>query len=205
MGCCVFVDQMSIRSGLVIKPDQSNATLRDHLRSRTRHAHDILDKAMSSECWTTPVGYARFLNAQYIARISFERWAERACPADLRPPLQSRLLQADMRELMVKETVPSQEFALPDSASALGAVWALAGSSLGNAVILRSLSAEPTCAHLPTRFLSDNSMHEFWKALLPNLNQAYRPQSVEAACNGALAVFSHFLDCVRSLDQRIAA
>ena len=160
---------------------------------------------MSSESWTTPAGYARFLQAQYLSRLAFERWAKRACPADLRPPVQSHLLKADMRELMITEAVPSQVFALPGSASALGAVWALAGSSLGKAVILRSLSAEPTCAHLPTRFLSDNSMHKFWKALLPNLNQAYQPQSVEAACNGALAVFSHFLDCVRSLDQRIAA
>lgn len=155
--------------------------------------------------WTTRDGYVRFLQTQLAARLPIEDWASVNCEAALRPPPHSYLMQEDLAELSAKPAAPVSEFALAEGASQLGAVWALAGSSLGNAAILRDVQMAAGDNSWPVRFLSDTAMHTFWKGLLPQLEAQASADAIDAACEGALAVFDHFLKAVRSLQMREAA
>ncbi len=148
---------------------------------------------MSQTGWTDPAGYAHFLRVQHAARAPIERWMSEHCPAELQPPIQAHLLEADLADMKVSVLAPINGFDLPGVADPLGTVWALAGSSLGNAMIQRQVSGSPACAHLPQRFLCDTAMHGFWKSLLPKLNLPASDDAVAASVEGAVAVFDHFL------------
>lgn len=190
------------RSGRRIPATRKPASLRDHLRARTRHAHDMLDAAMSEGELASPAGYARFLVIQHAARVPIERWIAENAQAVLRAPAQAHLAEADLSELDVQTFAHRQSFEPQEDADPLGIIWALAGSSLGNAMILQSIQRSHESALLPLRFLSDTSMHSFWKSLLPALNEQVSPAMIDAACAGALLVFEHFAQTIRAVDAQ---
>lgn len=160
---------------------------------------------MSSVGWSDPASYAKFLKLQYAARVPVESWIEGACPPALQPPKQSHLIAEDLAALDHPSLKPEREFSLPPDADPLGAVWALAGSSLGNAVILRSVTEAHAGQSLPLRFLSDTSMHAFWKQMLPALDAEIVDAAALAARAGAIAVFEHFHNTILSAGVRQAA
>ena len=101
--------------------------------------------------------------------------------------------------------MPAGTFSLGKDSEPLGVVWALAGSSLGNAMILKSLVQSTYAASFPTAFLSDTSMHGFWKSLLPTLRQVPGEAMSDAACDAAVAVFDHFQRTAQACQERLAA
>lgn len=68
----------------------------------------------------------------------------------------------------------------------------LAGSSLGNRAILaeiRRKAARKAWAPWPSRFLSDEAMLQFWKALRPELENSADVETIEVAIKAADLVF----------------
>lgn len=184
---------------------QNRICLREQLRTRTRHAHARLDGAMSGLGWDSRAGYAHFLQVQHAARLPIERWIAEACPAELRPPAQAHLLKEDIAALGAAILPPAGAFTLANGLKPIGAVWALAGSSLGNAMILRSLMQNCEPASFPAAFLSDTAMHDFWKGLLPELKRTPDQAFADASCKAALATFDHFQRTAEACQQRLAA
>ncbi|WP_394729983.1 biliverdin-producing heme oxygenase [Altererythrobacter sp. GH1-8] len=160
---------------------------------------------MSTFGWDTRAGYARFLQVQHAARLPIERWIAQKCPKNLQTPAQAELLEADIAALGLTIFTPPRAFKLAAGAEPTGAVWALAGSSLGNAMMLKSLMQGADAASLPTAFLSDTSMHAFWRSLLPALMRVPDQALADASCEGAQAVFDHFLRTAQAFQQRLAA
>ncbi|NVE95671.1 biliverdin-producing heme oxygenase [Altererythrobacter lutimaris] len=192
-------------SGRTISYQQTQTKLRDILRASTRAAHDRLDAVMSHGGWTSAAGYTQFLQVQHAARAPIELWIAERCPTEFQPPRQSHLLEQDLAAMEASAAAPIGTFDLPQGADPLGAVWALAGSSLGNAMIQRQVAASSSCAHLPQSFLTDQSMHRFWKSLLPVLNSTCSREKAQASCRGANAVFAHFLRAAETSQLEAAA
>jgi heme oxygenase len=122
------------------QPDES---LRTHLRAATMAAHDLLDHAMQAASgWQTCEDYARFLALQYAARLPLEAWLAEHAPADLAPPLQTPLLARDLATLGADLPPHGPAFtdAAPRPGQALGTVWVLAGSALGNKAIAKQVT-----------------------------------------------------------------
>ncbi|XUU61131.1 biliverdin-producing heme oxygenase [Erythrobacter sp. HA6-11] len=160
---------------------------------------------MSHSGWTSAAGYTQFLQVQLAARAPIEHWFAEDCPEELQPPRQTHLIKQDLNAMKAAMAPSIGTFDLPQGADPLGAVWALAGSSLGNAMIQRQVASSIACAHLPQSFLSDQSMHRFWKDLLPLLNATYSNEKAQAACQGANAVFAHFLRAAETSQLEAAA
>lgn len=184
----------------------SLSNMRRHLRKQTRPAHDALDALMRDDGWHTAERYGEFLLCQYAARRPLDDWAQRHLPAAQRPPEQTSLLRADLDALgmsdqigavdhLVAEMAQSQ-FDLPRAALPLGLAWALAGSSLGNKAILGELRGSEA-QNWPRAFLTDPAMSEFWRALLPQLDEANTQGDYDAAALAANHVFAHFARMVK--------
>ena len=172
--------------------------LRTGLRDATRQGHDALDLSMRDTGWRDRASYGRFLQMQHAARAPIEKWAGRACPAELSPPPQTRLIEDDLAELGIAPVAPPYEFELPENADPIGLAWAIAGSSLGNRAILHDISKSAE-EDLPTRFLADESMTSFWNSLRPALGEFVSDQEKAAATLAALAVFDHFRATVNAI------
>ncbi|MFM7349608.1 MAG: biliverdin-producing heme oxygenase [Erythrobacter sp.] len=181
----------------------SGDSLRGHLRTATMAAHDLLDHAMQAASgWQTRGDYARFLALQHAARVPLEAWLAEHAPADLVPPLQTPLLEADLAALGTALPPSSPPFAPPhtpstppnfvESGAILGAAWVLAGSALGNRAIARQV-ARIGGGQWPAAFLDDGAMMAFWQSLRTRIERpADRAEAAGATC-GAEAVFAHFL------------
>lgn len=181
----------------------AKATLRDHLRSATMAAHDLLDHAMQAASgWQTRSDYARFLALQHAARAPLETWLADHAPADLTPPVQTPLLAADLAALGMglppacapfdpRQTALDPSGTTPTGA-ALGTAWVLAGSALGNRAIARQVARIGGGAW-PATFLEDAAMMAFWQALRARIDQPAAPDEAAGAAHAAEAVFAHFL------------
>lgn len=178
------------------------ASLRQQMRAATAPLHDALDAAMGPLGMADGPDYARFLQIQHSARLPIESWLQSRCnPADL-PPVQSALLEQDLRELG-HAPAPPAPFSPSAKADVLGAIWVLAGSSLGNRVILkRRREAGFVSAN---RFLADEAMPAFFNRLRPRLDQGVGPQDAAPAIASAHCVFETFLTLVQRAPVRVAA
>ena len=170
--------------------------MRDTLRRTTAAAHDRLDTAMRREAgWSDRADYARFLSLQYAARLPVERWLERHSRANLSPPAQTPLLADDLAEMGYSPPQPAREFLLKDASefSVLGVAWVLAGSALGNRVILKDITrAAGTADPWPHAFLGDAGMLAFWGGLRAKIERPVSPDVTSAAIFAANATFDYF-------------
>ena len=176
--------------------------LRASLRDATTRAHDLLDNSMRAAAgWQTRADYARFLKLQYTARLPIEGWlARHAEPSDLPPP-QCPLIAQDLLELGERVPLCLTSFAAASvdeitQSDVLGTAWVLAGSSLGNRAIhaeVRRIAKAAGETDWPARFLANDDMLQFWRALRPRIERPADAQEMERATLAAAAVFEHFL------------
>lgn len=176
------------------------ACLRDALRCATRALHDSLDLALSP--LASGIGYPRFLALQYAARTPIERWFA-GSGSSLALPVQTPLIFADMVELRAAKPALATDFQPADQREDIGIAWALAGSSLGNKLMLKR--RKDFDGGVATRFLADGAMLQFWMELLPRLEAPADAQATELAVAGATRVFDHFLAVAQADERRLAA
>lgn len=183
--------------------DKNDGSLRMILRRETTDMHSRLDGAMGSSDLTCPKNYAAFLQIQYAAREPIEAWADRHIEADIRPPSQCGLLQADLAALGMKVDETGFPFtAVRSDGASLGIAWALGGSSLGNRMMLSQIAGRVT-ANWPVAFLSDPKMQSYWKQLRPLLDQLFPCDVEQGAVTAARSVFTHFLTVHNSLTAQV--
>lgn len=175
-------------------------SLREVMRRSTRDLHDALDSLLA------PLAdgdrYVGFLAVQYAARMPIEAWFDRESEI-LQPPSQTRILADDLEVLGADLPVPQARFLPRSNAEAIGIAWVLAGSSLGNKVILRRRRAYD--GGRATSFLSNNAMPRFWDELRPRLERQSDEWHEEQAVSGARRTFDHFLSSAAGMAPRLAA
>ena len=165
--------------------------LRKYLRTATSAKHDALDATVEPGDLSVRETYVEFLSRQLIARRPVERWLSEHA-ADLpAPPATSRLIENDLEKLGADIPGTRHDFDPPAGADAIGLAWAIAGSQLGNRMMLKALRDRG--ADLPVAFLSDEAMTQYWKTLRPQIETGVSPEDAERAALGANAVFDHFL------------
>ena len=144
-------------------------TLRDYLRQEPEADHRKIDTAFGQLDLTKPNDLAHFLRAHFLALSLLEPFLRNA--AEL-PPMDSRLhlIQADLVILGDRcPELPAREVA---ALHPLGAAYVVAGSSLGQRVLRRhwARSGDPDVRQAG-RFLGDDSLTPYWKALQSELAQ----------------------------------
>lgn len=153
----------------------------------------MLDQSVrSASGWSNRADYIDFLALQHSARAPVEAWLSQSVAEAERPPHQASLIAQDLKELGAPVPSEVSDFVLPDGASALGAAWVLAGSSLGNRSILREVKRAGG-AQWPTAFLGDSAMLTFWNRLRERIERPASGSEVASASRGAMAVFNHFI------------
>ena len=165
--------------------------LRAMFRAATQDDHQALDSALGSLDLANREDYVRFLRVQAAARRGVEHWLARHAPPQWLPPQQVFLIERDLEALDSDDRGGAPDFAIeavaPDAW--LGVAWVLAGSSLGNRLMERDLTARAP-ADWPMAFLRDEAMPAYFKALRPLLGGTERSVTGELA---ASAVFAHFM------------
>ena len=176
-------------------------TIRHCLRVATRDLHDRLDHSVAAHGIGEPIGYGRFLAFQYAARLPVEAWFD-AREGIGAPPRQTGMIAADLAEL--GQSVPTPHSGdLDPAADALAVAWVVAGSSLGNrAMLAQQRRAGVT---LPTRFLADESMTEYWHSLRPRLQTSATTVDIDHMIASARAVFALFASRVDGAKEALAA
>lgn len=169
--------------------DGVGRTIREYLKAGTSAEHDQLDRRLGTLVSGTASDYIAFLDIQYRARLGIEQWLVREC-ADTAPPPQTGLIARDLAELDHPIPTDAPAFAPPADAVPLGVCWVLAGSALGNRMILARMAK--AAVQRPTAFLSDRRMGEYWRSLLPVLGRSAAAAEAEALLGGARASFKHF-------------
>lgn len=164
-------------------------TIRDLLREGTAGAHAQLDDGMGALITGRRADYAKFLTMQYSARRGIEAWLEKH-EGDAAPPPQTVLIAEDLRTLDHVPPSDTPDFSPPENSLPLGVCWVLAGSSLGNRMILSRLTKIDET--WPVHFLSDAAMHAYWRNLLPQLQATTDAASAGSMLAGAQATFAHF-------------
>ncbi|EAQ28961.1 hypothetical protein NAP1_15218 [Erythrobacter sp. NAP1] len=175
------------------------------MRRETARLHDQLDMTMHEVAgWKSRADYARFLSLQYAARRPVEAWLDHHAPIECLAPAQTPRIAEDLAALGHDLPPPATSFAISSSqddaslaASALGAAWVLAGSSLGNRAILGEMRKSGSdAASWPHAFLGDEDMLTFWKSLRRQIERPADLAEVQAASAAAKSVFDHFLRIV---------
>ena len=183
---------------------EKSEALRHYLRRATAAQHDVLDNGAGVPDFTDARAHAAFLLRQLAARQPIEAWAALHCPADITPPPTVPALLADLDALGVSPDVQSEEFRMPADAELLGLAWALAGSHLGNRMMLKTLLE--TAPSAPHAFFADTDMIAFWQRLRPRLETEAAPDFARRAAAAADAVFARFIQAFGlSADGRMAA
>ncbi|MBL4792498.1 biliverdin-producing heme oxygenase [Citromicrobium bathyomarinum] len=164
--------------------------LRARLRAATQDDHHSLDEALGRLDLADRGEYACFLRVQLQARRGVEQWLASVCPPEWLPPSQDALLESDLSALGHESGEAHAAFAFDDEGPVawLGAAWVLAGSSLGNTMMERDLSARAP-ADWPMAFLRDTAMPAYFRALRPLLATTDINPGAERT---ASAVFAHF-------------
>ncbi|TMM46131.1 biliverdin-producing heme oxygenase [Qipengyuania marisflavi] len=160
------------------------------MRQETRAAHDALDAGLGAFAIGGDGDFGAFLRVQYAARLPIENWLAVQDSGAITPPPQTHLIAADLAELNLAAPPDFGAFPLQHSGALTGVAWTLAGSSLGNRAMLaqrRKLGLNGA-----DRFLSDDAMPQFWKALRPTLDTIASPEAAHHAVTGANAVFALF-------------
>ncbi len=179
----------------------ADETVRQFLRRSTLDAHEALDRDLGSLDLTDRGAYTVFLRRQYAARAPIEAWVHANALAALTPPDQTPLIARDLQALGASCPPFGGEFRAPSN-GAIGVAWALAGSSLGNRTMLRRI--ERAGASLPTTFLANRDMPEYFARLRPRLETAAASETaLTAARDAALAVFAFFADVAPKADRTL--
>ena len=173
------------------------------------HLHDRLDARIGALDLRDDSEYARFLTVQRLAREPMEAFlAERPLNGIAHPPLQTPLIEADLDAL---DPQPARRTSAPcrfepsidkDSQGAvLGVIWVLAGSAMGNSMMMRQLRRTPAATERPYRFLSDRAMPAYWQDVRPILEEPASLTRRNAATEAAEAVFAYFLSVADDCDR----
>ena len=178
--------------------------LREQLRQATALTHSRMDEAVGQWPLSSNRDYAAFLMAQIDARSRLDAAFRRQPPAMIEaPPAQTSLIAHDLGELGFAAPTVSRDFSLDDPYAALGAAWAMSGSSLGNRTLLvRRHKAGLSGAE---RFLSDSCLPSYFRELLSVLARPHRPEEVAAAVTGAEAAFNIFEEAFAQPHMEAAA
>jgi heme oxygenase len=178
--------------------------LRQHLRDATAAKHDRLDAEMGPLAMGGTAQFIRFLQIQHSARVCVEEWLyDDACALSGALPNQAPLIESDLAALGAKP-LPKAFINVPQRAHILGAMWAMAGSSLGNQMILAHRRKAGLLT--PSLFLADPAMSSFFKRLRPSLDVPCPPANAESVIEAADAVFDAFGDaCARYCSSEPAA
>lgn len=174
-------------------------SLRDRLRDATAPLHETLDKTVSPLALGDRDDYARFLSFQYAARQPIEAWID-GLDIECAPPAMCGLIAEDLEELGNECPPALTDFEVPSDSDELGLLWVLAGSSLGNRMILSKRGHT-----IGTRFLADTAMVDYWKGLRPRLEASANPAEADRAVSAAKHAFHHFIGLAPSFGQREAA
>lgn len=182
------------------------ATLRDVLRAATGSDHTMLDRSMAGLHLADRADLVRFLGIHLAARAGIESWlAENAAPGWI-PPTQTGLIAQDLVALgSLPGAFPAPRFEPTVKADWLGPAYVVAGSHLGNRLLLAQAGdALPADAR---RFLSGSAMQDYWRRLRTLLAGMPGPDGGLHSVVGAKATFSHFFRCVALFGQpkRVAA
>ena len=171
--------------------NRETVQLRNYLREATAEKHDVLDRSVAQGSLTDRDRYTAFLQRQYLARRPIELWFAEGRDEFAPPPPTAQLIAADLDSLCAPVPAAAEDFVMPCGADALGAAWAIAGSQLGNRAMLGAL--RKAGADLPTAFLGDMAMTDYWKSLRPRLEVEVQRDTADRAVLAADAVFAHFL------------
>lgn len=176
-----------------ISPDR--ATLRDILRAATGTDHTVLDQSMAGLRLAEPGDLVRFLGIHLAARAGIEGWLERNALPGWVPPVQTTPIAQDLMALGgLPSAFPAPRFDPGAAADWRGVAYVIAGSHLGNRLLLAQAGAAlPDDAR---RFLAGNAMQDYWRRLRSLLAGMPGPDGGESAISGAKATFGHFARCV---------
>ncbi|MDG6077956.1 hypothetical protein E3U23_01930 [Erythrobacter litoralis] len=164
--------------------------LRDALRRHTREEHDRLDATLGDLPVRNDAQYTRFLRIQYRARKPIEAWFERLDDdAIAAPPPQCGLIAEDLRVLDIPTPNVQAPFEL-DKSGWIGAAWVLAGSSLGNRMLLKQRRRRDLDG--PVGFLASEDMAAYFHKMLSFLQKSHSSEHQQNAIEGAKAVFARF-------------
>jgi len=162
----------------------------------------MLDTSMRpASDWRSPADYARFLNAQYAARVSVELWLSMFATPGLKPPEQTPFIAHDLAQLgkPIPAAGPRFDMDFAGDATTMGVAWVLAGSSLGNRAMLHDMRLNlPEGTHWPHEFLGSQAMTRFWKELRSRVEVPVSQDKADEATRAARCVFEHFLGVARS-------
>ena len=89
---------------------------------------------------------------------------------------------------------PAPRFAPGPAADWLGPAYVIAGSHLGNRLLMAQ--AGPALPEGARRFLVGSAMQDYWRRLRTLLSGMPGPDGAGAAMRGAQATFAHFMRCV---------
>ena len=189
-------------------------SLRKYLREGTAQSHDNLDRRLGSLDLTNPVEYARFLRVQLAARRPIEAWLAQhdimGVANIAAPPSQAGLIERDLMMIGASGGSRSEratQFVPPsvNEAAVLGILWVLAGSALGNRLMLRRLQRAMPVSREPHYFLSDAAMSQYWNVLRPLLERPAVAPARETAVAAAQSVFDRFLTITQGELAKVAA
>lgn len=170
-------------------------TLRDVLRVATAADHIVLDQSMAGLRLAEPADLVRFLGIHLAARAGIESWLERNALPGWVPPVQTGLIALDLIALGgLPAAFPAPRFEPRAGADWLGPAYVVAGSHLGNRLLLAQ--AGPALPTEARRFLTGHAMQDYWRRLRTLLAGMPGPDGGAAAVGGAKATFAHFARCV---------
>ena len=186
-----------------MKQSFETPVLRDELRRSTREIHDVLDADLGPLALGTLPQFGQFLQVQYAARLSAEKWIALQFLDWAPPPAQTDLLAMDLEHLGLPLTEPVP-FDAPAHCDPIGAVWALAGSSLGNRMILQKRDRMGLVT--PPHFLPNAAMPAYFKAFRQRLERpADRGDDGAFAIAAANAVFASFSKATKAAREIASA
>lgn len=173
----------------------NHATLRDLLRAATGSDHSVLDQSMAGLRLAEPADLIRFLGIHLAARAGIESWLERNALPGWVPPVQTNPIALDLIALGgLPSAFPAPRFEPGATADWLGVAYVIAGSHLGNRLLLAQAgTALPDDAR---RFLAGKAMQDYWRRLRSLLAGMPGPDGGESSISGAKTTFGHFARCV---------
>ena len=170
-------------------------SLRDIVRAATAGDHAALDHALVELDLARRDDLTRFLGLHLAARAGVEAWLAENCPPGWVPPRQTGLIADDLTALGgLPAAFPAPRFDAGAEADWLGLAYVIAGSHLGNRLLMAQAGrALPWEAR---RFLTGSAMQDYWRRLRSLLGEPPGPHGASAAIVGARATFAHFRACV---------
>lgn len=189
----VFAETLLEADAPRVTPDC--VTLRDVLRAATGADHTVLDQSMAGLRLAEPGDLVRFLGIHLAARAGIESWLEDNALPGWVPPRQTGLIAHDLMALGGLPTAfPAPRFQPGAAADWLGVAYVIAGSHLGNRLLLAQAGeALPAVARL---FLAGTEMQDYWRRLRSLLAGMPGPDGGASSVKGAQATFGHFARCV---------